>query len=92
MIDPAPTPEEHLAAASSRRTFARLPIAQRSAVIASRAGPRLAKPPPQGRVSSEPAQLFRKSTIAVAISSAWVSSAKCPVSRKRTSALGRSRL
>ena len=33
MIDPAPTPEEHLAAASSLRTFARLPILQRSAVI-----------------------------------------------------------
>jgi len=33
MIDPAPTPEEQLAAASSLRTFARLPIVQRSAVI-----------------------------------------------------------
>ena len=33
MIDPAPTPEEHLAAASSLRTFVRLPIVQRSAVI-----------------------------------------------------------
>jgi len=33
MIDPAPTPEEHLAAASSLRTLVRLPIVQRSAVI-----------------------------------------------------------
>ncbi len=33
MIDPAPTPEEHLAAASSLRVFARLPVVQRSAVI-----------------------------------------------------------
>jgi RNA polymerase sigma-70 factor (ECF subfamily) len=33
MVDPAPTPEEHLAAASSLRTFARLPVVQRSAVI-----------------------------------------------------------
>ena len=34
----------------------------------------------------------RKSRIAVAISAACVSSAKCPVSKKRTSALGISRL
>jgi len=33
MIDSAPTPEEHLAAASSLKTFARLPVVQRSAVI-----------------------------------------------------------
>jgi RNA polymerase sigma-70 factor (ECF subfamily) len=33
MVDPAPTPEEQLAAASSLRTFARLPVVQRSAVI-----------------------------------------------------------
>ena len=33
MIDPAPTPEEQLAATSSLRTFARLPVVQRSAVI-----------------------------------------------------------
>jgi RNA polymerase sigma-70 factor (ECF subfamily) len=33
MADPAPTPEEQLAAASSLRTFARLPIVQRSSVI-----------------------------------------------------------
>ena len=33
MIDPAPTPEEHLAAASSLRTLVRLPIVQRGAVI-----------------------------------------------------------
>src|SRR5215475_16039669 len=33
IIDPAPTPEEQLAAASSLRTFVRLPIVQRSAVI-----------------------------------------------------------
>ena len=33
IIDPAPTPEEQLAAASSLRNFARLPIVQRSAVI-----------------------------------------------------------
>jgi RNA polymerase sigma-70 factor (ECF subfamily) len=33
IIDPAPTPEEKLAAASSLRIFARLPIVQRSAVI-----------------------------------------------------------
>lgn len=32
-LDPAPTPEEHLAAATSLRTFARLPVVQRSAVI-----------------------------------------------------------
>ncbi len=37
-------------------------------------------------------QPFRKSAIAVAICSTWVSSAKWPVSRKRTWALGRSRL
>jgi RNA polymerase sigma-70 factor, ECF subfamily len=33
MVDPAPTPEEQLAAATSLRTFARLPVLQRSAVI-----------------------------------------------------------
>src|SRR5262245_32414106 len=33
MSDPAPTPEEHLAAASSLKIFARLPVAQRGAVI-----------------------------------------------------------
>jgi RNA polymerase sigma-70 factor (ECF subfamily) len=33
MIDPAPTPEEQLAATSGLRTFARLPTVQRSAVI-----------------------------------------------------------
>jgi RNA polymerase sigma-70 factor, ECF subfamily len=33
IIDPSPTPEEQLAAASSLRTFVRLPILQRSAVI-----------------------------------------------------------
>jgi RNA polymerase sigma-70 factor (ECF subfamily) len=33
MIDPAPTPEEHLAATGSLRIFARLPVVQRSAVI-----------------------------------------------------------
>jgi RNA polymerase sigma-70 factor, ECF subfamily len=33
MIDPAPTPEERVAAAASLRTFAQLPVVQRSAVI-----------------------------------------------------------
>jgi RNA polymerase sigma-70 factor (ECF subfamily) len=33
MIDPAPTPEEQLAVAASLRTFAQLPVVQRSAVI-----------------------------------------------------------
>jgi RNA polymerase sigma-70 factor, ECF subfamily len=33
MVDPTPTPEEQLAAATSLRTFAQLPVAQRSAVI-----------------------------------------------------------
>jgi RNA polymerase sigma-70 factor (ECF subfamily) len=33
VVDPAPTPEEQLAAASSLRIFARLPVVQRSAVI-----------------------------------------------------------
>src|SRR5262245_58630483 len=33
IIDPAPTPEERFAASASLRTFARLPVVQRSAVI-----------------------------------------------------------
>src|SRR5262245_16902793 len=33
MVDPAPTPEERVVAAASLRTYARLPVLQRSAVI-----------------------------------------------------------
>jgi RNA polymerase sigma-70 factor (ECF subfamily) len=33
MVDPEPTPEERVSAAASLRTFARLPVVQRSAVI-----------------------------------------------------------